>query len=123
MEGRTGSEREDPRHAARREFTEETGHVAPAVDELVALHELKLSSSKRLQAFAAAGDLDPETVSSNSFEMEWPPRSGRTRTFPEVDRAAWFTLTEARRRLHKGQVPLVDQLEMVASTVMGATGW
>ena len=111
------------RRAARREFTEETGHPAPPEDQLVALPELKLSSSKRLRAFAAPGDLDPDTIASNTFEMEWPPRSGRTQRFPEVDRAAWFTLTQARQRLHKGQVQLVDHLEALGSDLVDPTAW
>jgi predicted NUDIX family NTP pyrophosphohydrolase len=95
--------------AARREFHEETGHRPPD-GYMVALPELKLSSSKRLRAFAIRGDLDPDTITSNTFELEWPPRSGRTQLFPEVDRAAWFTLDEARERLHKGQQGLIDHL-------------
>ncbi|MEM8923572.1 MAG: NUDIX domain-containing protein [Actinomycetota bacterium] len=94
--------------AARREFSEETGHPAPD-GPLIALPRLRLgSSSKRLQCFAAAGDLEPSAIVSNTFEMEWPPRSGRLASFPEVDRAAWFRLDDARSKLHKGQVPLVD---------------
>lgn len=96
--------------AARREFSEETGHPAPA-GPLIALPRLRLgSSSKRLQCFAAAGDLEPSAIVSNTFEMEWPPRSGRLASFPEVDQAAWFRLDVARSKLHKGQVPLVDLL-------------
>lgn len=95
---------------ARREFAEETGHPAPA-GPLLALPELRLgSSTKRLHCFVAAGDLEPTAVVSNTFEMEWPPKSGRMQTFPEVDRAEWFGLDEARDKLHKGQVPLVDLL-------------
>jgi predicted NUDIX family NTP pyrophosphohydrolase len=95
---------------ARREFEEETGHPVPA-GELRRLAELRIASGKVLCAFAAWGDLDPAEISSNTFEMEWPPRSGRTRSFPEVDRGAWFGFAEARRKLHKGQVGLVDRLE------------
>lgn len=109
---------DDPAATAQREFTEETGHPAPA-GRLLALPEIRLSSAKRLRAFAAAGNLDPTTMASNTFEMEWPPRSGRTATFPEVDRAAWFTLDRARSRLHKGQVALVDHLGPVVDTVLG----
>ncbi len=103
---------------ARREFTEETGHPAPD-GPLVALDELRLgSSSKRLHCFVAAGDLEPSAVVSNTFEMEWPPRSGRLEHFPEVDRAGWFDLDEARSRLHKGQAPLVDLLLAVVDDVL-----
>lgn len=95
--------------AARREFVEETGQPVPPGD-LVALPELKIGSKKMLRAFLITGDVDPDAVSSNTFEMEWPPRSGRMQSFPEVDRGAWFDLDEARTKLHKGQVPLVDHI-------------
>ena len=94
---------------ARREFSEEIGHQLPD-SELVALPELRLSSSKRLRAFATSGDLDPDTISSNTFDLEWPPRSGVIQSFPEVDRAGWFTFDEALLQLHKGQVGLIDHL-------------
>lgn len=96
--------------AARREFAEETGQAVPA-GPLVALPELNLGSGKRLHAFLAVGEIDPAAVVSNHFELEWPPRSGRIQTFPEVDTAAWFSFDEARTRLHKGQVGLVGLLE------------
>ncbi|WP_055049005.1 NUDIX domain-containing protein [Devosia sp. A16] len=99
---------EDGDVAARREFAEELG-VAPEGD-LIPLGEFRLSSSKRLLAFALEGDFDPERLVSNSFEMEWPPRSGRRQSFPEVDRAAWFGLEAARTKLHLGQRPLIDAL-------------
>lgn len=98
---------------ARREFEEETGHPVPD-GELLALPVMRLgSSSKRLRAWVIVGDLDADRITSNTFELEWPPRSGRTATFPEVDRAAWFDLDAARTRLHKGQVGLVDLLAAV----------
>lgn len=100
---------EDPEAAARREFAEEVGAVPPG--ELVRLGELKLSGSKTLVAYALEGDFDPEALVSNSFEMEWPPRSGRRQHFPEVDRAQWFSLREASTKLHLGQRPLVQLLE------------
>ncbi len=87
---------EDARACALREFEEETGS-APAPGELTDLGTVRQKSGKVVQAWALAGDLDPETVRSNRFEMEWPPRSGRRAEFPEVDRAAWFGLAEARR--------------------------
>lgn len=102
---------------ARREFSEEIGQQLPD-GELVALPELRLSSSKRLRAFATVGDLDPDTISSNTFELKWPPRSGTTQSFPEVDRAGWFTFDQARTKLHKGQVGLVDHLENVVTSVL-----
>lgn len=96
---------ESPEAAARREFAEEVGAVPPG--PLTLIGELKLSGSKRLIAYALEGDFDPAALVSNSFEMEWPPRSGRKQTFPEVDRAQWFTLIEAQSRLHLGQRPLL----------------
>lgn len=103
---------------ARREFTEETGHPVPN-GELIALPEMRLGSAKRLRAFVVAGDLDADHIVSNTFEMEWPPRSGTMATFPEVDRAAWFGLDEARTKLHKGQVGLVDLVVEKLSELVG----
>jgi predicted NUDIX family NTP pyrophosphohydrolase len=94
--------------AARREFEEETG--SPAPESLVELGEVRQKSGKRVQAWAGEGDLDAGAIRSTTFELEWPPRSGRMQTFPEVDRAAWFALDEARRRLLPAQVPFVDRL-------------
>jgi predicted NUDIX family NTP pyrophosphohydrolase len=99
---------EAPVDAARREFEEETGSPPPAT--LVALGEVRQKSGKRVQAWAGEGDLDADAVTSTTFELEWPPRSGRVQTYPEVDRAAWFGLEEARRRLLPAQVPFVDRL-------------
>ena len=101
---------EDPRACARREFAEETGTVLPegALDDL---GSVKLKSGKVVLAFAVEGDLDPETLVSNTFEVEWPPRSGRRQTFPEVDRAEWFDLATARRKILPGQAALLDHLE------------
>lgn len=97
---------EDPEAAARREFAEEVGAVPPG--PLTLLGELKLSGSKRLIAYAIEGDFDPAGLVSNSFEIEWPPRSGRRQAFPEVDRAEWFSLAMARTRLHLSQRPLLE---------------
>ncbi|HET7730575.1 MAG TPA: hypothetical protein VFK48_11130, partial [Usitatibacter sp.] len=68
-------------------------------------------SGKRVFAWAVEGDCDPEAITSNTFEMEWPPRSGQVGQFPEVDRAAWFTIAEARAKILPAQVPLLDELE------------
>ncbi|HEX4602092.1 MAG TPA: NUDIX domain-containing protein [Gemmatimonadales bacterium] len=103
---------EDPLEAAQREFREETGCVARG--DYVPLAPVRLSSGKIIHAWAVAGDCDPSRVPSNTFAMEWPPRSGRMRDFPEVDRAAWFPLSEARRRITPGQARLMDQLAAVA---------
>ncbi|MCP4223877.1 MAG: NUDIX domain-containing protein [Actinomycetia bacterium] len=110
--GEVDPEDDDHAAAARREFTEETGHLAPT-GPMIPLPELKLSSSKRLVAFAVNGDLDPDTIVSNHFEMEWPPRSGQTQSFPEIDKGAWFTLDQAVDKLHKGQVPLIEHLREI----------
>jgi predicted NUDIX family NTP pyrophosphohydrolase len=92
--------------AARREFAEETGVTLKG--ELVALAPVRQPSGKVIHPFAVAGDLDPASIASNTFELEWPPRSGRIQSFPEIDRAAWFTLDEARRKIIKGQRPILD---------------
>ncbi len=102
-------EGEDPLEAARREFTEETGF--PVTGELLPLGMVKMKSGKTVAAWAFEGDADPAALESNTFEMEWPPRSGRIQKFPEVDRGAWFPLEEARVKIVKGQRPLLDRLE------------
>lgn len=99
---------EDALAAAIREFREETGFEphGPYVD----LGEAKQPHGKIVRAFAFEGDYDPTKLVSNTFELEWPPRSGRTARFPEVDRAAWFDLEEAKRRIVPGQIPLLEAL-------------
>jgi predicted NUDIX family NTP pyrophosphohydrolase len=99
---------EDAQAAARREFAEELGSPAPD-GELRDLGTVR-SGSKVITAFALVGDLDVDRVVSNTFELEWPPRSGRTQTFPEVDRAAWFDLDTARRKIVKSQRPFLDRI-------------
>jgi predicted NUDIX family NTP pyrophosphohydrolase len=99
---------EDPLAVALREFEEETGSPVPASD-LVPLGEVR-QSAKVLTVWAAEGDLDAEATTSNTFELEWPPRSGRVQEFPEVDRTAWVTIDVARTKLVTGQVPLLDRL-------------
>ena len=104
---------EDPLTAARREFTEELGSPpAPAVPdaEPLDLGEIRQKSGKRVRAWALEGDLDAEQAQSNTFSMQWPPRSGRIQELPEVDRAQWFGLEEAREKLNPAQVPLLDRL-------------
>lgn len=113
-----GVDVETAERTARREFTEETGHPVPD-GPLVALDEFAVGSGKRLRVFAVRGDLDASTITSNTFEMEWPPRSGRHQSFPEVDRAEWVALPAARSKLHKGQGPLVTLLD----ALLGETGW
>lgn len=94
--------------AARREFEEELGH--PAAGELTPLGRIRQKGGKQVEAFAVEGDLDPETIVSSQFTMEWPPRSGRFGSWPEVDRAAWFTTGEARARILPSQTTLLDRL-------------
>ncbi len=99
---------EDPLAAARREFFEETG--CKPIAEAVPLGDFRYASGKVVTAFATEGDFDLANFRSNTFEMEWPPRSGRMTRFPEADRAAWLTLDEAERRIVKGQHPILDAL-------------
>ncbi len=94
---------------ALREFAEELGSPAPVTD-LVPLGEVRQAGGKRLTAWAAEGDLDAAAAVSNTFALEWPPRSGRVQEFPEIDRAAWLTVEDAREKLVRGQVPLLDRL-------------
>jgi predicted NUDIX family NTP pyrophosphohydrolase len=100
---------EDPYAAARREFAEELG-AHPPDGEPLPLGEVRLKSRKRVVAWALEGDFEPSQLVSMTFETEWPPRSGRVETFPEVDRAEWFDLETARVKLNAGQVPLLDAL-------------
>lgn len=99
----------DPVEAARREFLEETGHEAPA-GEWISLGSVRQKGGKVVAAWAAGGDLDVATARSNTFSMEWPPRSGRTQEFPEVDRLEWFDLAAARRKILPAQAELLDRL-------------
>jgi predicted NUDIX family NTP pyrophosphohydrolase len=94
--------------AAKREFEEETG-VAP-VGDCAPLPPLKQKGGKVIHAWAIEGDLDPAQIRSNTFEMEWPPRSGRRAAFPEIDRAGFFSLDQARLKMNSGQVALLDAL-------------
>lgn len=103
------AENEDPLAAARREFEEETGVPAPA--NSFALGEVKQAGGKVVMAWAAEGDCDPEKIVSNTCEIEWPPRSGRKITIPEVDRAAWFSIAEVRAKILASQLPFLDRLE------------
>jgi predicted NUDIX family NTP pyrophosphohydrolase len=100
---------EDPLACALREFEEETG-TALHPEEPVELGSIEQRSGKVVTAWAAEGDLDADSIASNTFTMEWPPRSGTTAEFPEVDRAAWFSLDEAREKLNPAQVEFVDRL-------------
>jgi predicted NUDIX family NTP pyrophosphohydrolase len=100
---------EEPFDVARREFEEELGAPVPATDFLP-LGQLRLAGGKVLTVWAAAGDFDAAAARSNTFTIEWPPRSGRLQEFPEIDRSAWFPVAEARAKLVKGQGPFLDRL-------------
>jgi predicted NUDIX family NTP pyrophosphohydrolase len=104
-------EAEDPLAVAIREFTEELGRRPfSGPTKLLNLGEIAQPSGKLVTAFAVAGDFDPATLSSNLFELEWPPNSGRMQSFPEVDRAQWFTPDESRQKILPGQAPFIDRL-------------
>jgi predicted NUDIX family NTP pyrophosphohydrolase len=104
-------EGEDPRACARREFEEELGSAAPAIEALTDLGSVRQRGGKLVTAWAAPGDLDPEAIRSGTFTLEWPPRSGTLREFPEVDRAAWFPLDEARVKINPAQAEFLDRLD------------
>jgi len=99
---------EDPLEAAKREFFEETGMVASG--DFIPLSPLQQRSGKIITAWAFKGDCDASSITSNTFTMEWPPKSGSQAEFPEIDRAAWFTIDVAREKLGKGQIGFVDEL-------------
>jgi predicted NUDIX family NTP pyrophosphohydrolase len=101
---------EDAVAVAHREFEEETG-IAPPRGPLIALGEIRQKGGKLVQAWALEGDLDPAHAVSNTYEVEWPPRSGRMQEFPEIDRVEWFGLEMARDKIKKAQVPFLDLLE------------
>ena len=110
-------EGEDPQACARREFREETGTELPP-GALSDLGSVRQRSGKDVTAWAAEGDLDPDAITSNEFELEWPPRSGRRESFPEVDRAGWFGLDTARAKLNPAQAAFLDRL----GTLLAAAG-
>jgi predicted NUDIX family NTP pyrophosphohydrolase len=94
--------------AARREFAEETGHHPPG--ECISLGQARQPGGKLVDVWAVEGDWDATQLQSNTFEMEWPPRSGRRQAFPEIDSAAWFVVADARLRILKGQAVFIDRL-------------
>jgi len=100
---------EDALAGARREFAEELGHPAPD-GEAVPLGEVRQRGGKRVVAFALESDFDPAALDPGTFEMEWPPRSGRRQRFPEIDRVAWLGLEDARRLVVRAQAELIDRL-------------
>jgi predicted NUDIX family NTP pyrophosphohydrolase len=109
---------EDLRQCALRELGEELGPAAPplAVGDLIELGSVRQKGGKVVHAWAAEGEFDPAALSSNSFELEWPPRSGRLRQFPEVDRAEWLDPDEARRKILPAQAKLIERLQRTLRT-------
>jgi len=101
---------EEPLDVACREFCEEIGSPVPSGD-LIDLGEVRQAGGKTVLAWAVEGDLDASAIVSNTFEVEWPPKSGRMRTFPEIDRAAWFDLATAAEKIVVGQRPFLDRLQ------------
>ena len=102
---------EDPEACARREFEEELGHRPEG--ELVPLGRIRQKGGKLVEPFAVEGDFDADRIVSNRFTAEWPPKSGRFRSYPEVDRAAWFTTDEARAKILPSQRPILESLEQL----------
>ena len=105
---------EEPLAAARREFAEELGH-APPEGPVLELGEIRQKAGKRVIAFAVEGDFDPRAIEPGMFELEWPPRSGRTQPFPEVDRVAWLDLATASAKIVRGQAALLERLAQLRS--------
>ncbi len=101
---------EHPLDAAKREFSEETGFAPPKGDYIELTPQIQ-PSGKLVSAWAAAGDFDVSKMTSNTFEMQWPPNSGQIQTFPEADRAEWFTLKEAKKKIFTGQIPFLNELQ------------
>lgn len=108
------AEDEDLLHAAKREFEEETGCVGEG--NFTALTPLKQAGGKVVHAWAVEGDCRAEAIRSNNFSMEWPPRSGTRKEFPEVDRAGWFTLGSAREKILKGQIGFLEELQQIIAS-------
>jgi predicted NUDIX family NTP pyrophosphohydrolase len=105
------AESESPETAARREFEEELGSQPEG--ELIPLGEIRQKAGKIVHAWALEGDLDVTKIRSNTFQIEWPPRSGKMKEFPEVDRAAFFSLDEARQKINPAQAEFIDRLERI----------
>ncbi len=106
---------EDPLTAAKREFKEETGFEVSG--QFIELKPFKQPGGKIIFTWAVESDLDASRIQSNTFKMEWPPKSGKYRDFPEIDRAAWFSLDTARKKIFKGQLPVLEQFEKLISEI------
>jgi predicted NUDIX family NTP pyrophosphohydrolase len=105
------SQDEEPLKVAKREFHEETGFIAEG--EFKPLKMAVQPSGKEVTIWAFQGDCDPANCTSNTFSMEWPPRSGQQQEFPEVDRAQWFTIEQAKKKIFKGQLPIIEEFEQL----------
>jgi predicted NUDIX family NTP pyrophosphohydrolase len=105
------SDDEDPLKAATREFEEETGFEAKG--EMLELTAIKQQGGKIVRAWAVEGDCDATAIKSNTFSMEWPPRSGKSQEFPEIDKAEWFDVKQAREKILKGQAGLIEELQVI----------
>jgi predicted NUDIX family NTP pyrophosphohydrolase len=105
---------DDPLETAQREFLEETGSAVGG--PFAALTPRKQKSGKLVHAWAVEGDIDASSIRSNTFSMEWPPRSGKQQEFPEVDRGEWFTIPAAREKIQEGQLGFLDELELLTRT-------
>lgn len=102
---------EDALVAAKREFKEETGHAIEG--NFIPLNAVTLKSGKIVHAWAIEGDIDDKTIFSNLFEMEWPPKSGKKQSFPEIDKAGWFAIDEAKIKLNAAQVGFIENLDVI----------
>jgi predicted NUDIX family NTP pyrophosphohydrolase len=102
---------EDPLSAAKREFLEETGHTLDG--ECLPLQTIKQKGGKMVQCWALKGNIDPAKIKSNTFEMEWPPRSGKKQSYPEIDRAAWFAAEEAKTKILLAQQPFISEVQKI----------
>ena len=105
-------EGEDPQQVAKREFTEETGNIIHS-EELLQLTPVRIKSGKLIIVWAVEQDLDRPYICSNTFEIEWPSKSGSKQSFPETDKAEWFPIKEAKLKINQGQLPLLDELEQI----------
>jgi predicted NUDIX family NTP pyrophosphohydrolase len=99
---------EDPLSAAKREFFEETGQAIEGT--YIPLTPIQQKGGKKVYAWAIEGNIDPATIVSNTFELEWPPKSGKIKIFPEIDKAAWFDIEEAKLKINAAQVGLIEEL-------------
>ena len=108
------TDNEDEKEAAKREFEEETGMKINA--DLIPLKPIRQKNGKTVMAWAINQDIDPSKIVSNLFEIEWPPKSGKHQQFPEMDRAEWFSVSDAREKIIAGQAALIDELEEILRT-------